>query len=439
MKILSLSEKNYLAKAETKPLKAGYEGPMKPRPKVNTAESVFASNKVFTNWKMDDLVYSLELVTSPRFDTERDFHRGYRMYIQGQCMNCHTMFGRGGSFGPELTPAGNSFSAEDLLRAIIHPSDAINSRFQATTFKLKEGGIARGRLMTEDKDDYVIQLGYQPENVERVPKSNVVSQEPSEVSEMPIGLINAMSRNEVLDLLYFIIEVAGIEKDSLEIDIFEQKRIIEKGDSSLIDIVNYGNKGKIYYTLDGSEPTQNSTFYDGPFFIDESEYIRAMAFDGSLKGKEKSRSIHAVDRAVNGLNWQLYKNLDVRTFVKPKRKPDGEGVCYNFDVQGMVPEENKFAIFFDAYLEIEEAGAYTFAITKSHDEVKLFIDDKIVIDATKGKRWDFDAEQKVQLTKGKHKFSIVYYDELSSEYLEVKYKGPNITLQEIPMDKFFLK
>ena len=34
---------------------------------------------------------------------------------------------------------------------------------------------------------------------------------------------------------------------------------------------------QIYYTLDGSIPTENSTVYDGPIYIDETRVIRAAA------------------------------------------------------------------------------------------------------------------------------------------------------------------
>ncbi|MEM6700694.1 MAG: hypothetical protein AAF599_19975, partial [Bacteroidota bacterium] len=124
-KTLTTKELNWLEQNELRPIKAGYEGPVKPKPKI--VQSVFDAPKNFTKWKMEDLQYGLELVSSPRDSLVRDFNRGQKMFEKGQCYNCHYMLNRGGGFGPEMTLAGNSFAVEDLLTAILEPSKDINS------------------------------------------------------------------------------------------------------------------------------------------------------------------------------------------------------------------------------------------------------------------------------------------------------------------------
>ena len=68
-----------------------------------------ANNTYVKNWTFEDIEYSLELVNSPRGNRERNLHRGYQMLEKGLCYNCHYIINRGGSFGPELTLASNSF------------------------------------------------------------------------------------------------------------------------------------------------------------------------------------------------------------------------------------------------------------------------------------------------------------------------------------------
>lgn len=430
---LTRRETKWLANNEWKPLKEGYEGPVKPKPKA--AANVFEQTRPFTPWKMEDLQYGLELVSSPRDRRLRDFNRGQRMFDKGQCYNCHYMINKGGGFGPELTLAGNSFSAEDLLTAILHPSEDINSRFQSTVFEMKDGSTLAGRLMTEDKQRYVIQASYDPASTQEVEKSQVKSQEEAPYSDMPMGLINTMSRAEIMDLLYFIIQVAGKDKDSLDVAIFEDKTIFEMGDSALVEMINFSDRGEVYYTTDGSEPTSKSTLYESPFFVNSSTLVKAKVIDGRQSSPLQQRMLHQVDRDKNGLDWKLYLNVPERFQIADNKKPDASGVAYNFDVRPIAEGENGFELHYEGYLEMEETALYTFYATHD-DAVKLFIDGQLVIDASK-RNWMGESEGEIRLGEGLHKIEVQFYDRLSFEYLNIEYESANRTRRPIEGSQLF--
>jgi len=430
---LTARELSWLEQNKLKPIRVGYEGPVKPKPKI--VQSLFDTPKNFTQWKMEDLQYGLELVSSPRDSILRDFNRGQKMFEKGQCYNCHYMINRGGGFGPEMTLAGNSFAVEDLLMAVLQPSKDINSRFQSTVFEMKDGSTIAGRLMTEDKERFVIQASYDPASTQEVPKEGVKSQSEAEYSDMPIGLVNPMTKEEIMDLLYFITQVASKGEESLEVAVFENKTVFEQGDSSLIEMINFSKRGAIYYTLDGSEPTTASNRYDAPFFRNKGGLIKARVIDGTEMGNIITRQLHAVDRSENGLDWKLYKNVIEPFQLANNQKPDASGVAYTFDIRPIAEGENNFELHFEGDLQIEEAGEYNF-YAKLDDALKVVIDGELVIDAAK-KRWKNESEGSIYLTKGRHRLKVEYFDNVAFEYVEIQYKSETMPRQQIPGDKLF--
>lgn len=90
--------------------------------------------------------------------------------------------------------------------------------------------------------------------------------------------------------------------------------------------------GQVRYTLDGSEPSENSTLYSSPLSIDKHTVIRARIFDGTLKPGKIITNTYFIDTdntlgklpvvsiASNPENfWDATKGIYVQTF-----KPDWE-------------------------------------------------------------------------------------------------------------------
>jgi len=433
---LSAAEKRKLVGLTPKPMNKNAEGPVPPKPKP--AKSIFASQLVNYNWTQKDLDYSLELVSSPRSGNIRDFNRGKQMFQKGQCYNCHYMYDKGGSFGPDLTTAGNSFSAEDLLTAILKPSKDISSRFQATKFTLKNDDFIVGRIANENDDNYVLQLGFEPSNTEELYKSEVLSTASSDISEMPEGLLNTMNREEVLDLLYFIIELAGRNKGDSQVAIHEEKPIFLKGDSTIIELVDYSNQGTIHYTTDGSEPTANSTKYEVPFYVNSTTQIRALTIQEETKSEIAKRTVHSVDTSANGLNWTLYKGVDEDVFPElPKTQPTAKGITYTISTANIAEGENNFFVHYEGYLQIDEPGTYTF-YSSQDDYAQLMIDNQVVVESKRA--WLDDGKTgEIQLSAGKHPIAIKFYDRLAHEYLSIEYSSEKMKRRAIFGDKLFRK
>jgi hypothetical protein len=122
------------------------------------------------------------------------------------------------------------------------------------------------------------------------------------------------------------------------------------------------NKGaQIRYTLDGSDPDENSKLYEKPFKIRESTVIKARVFK---KGSEPStvvkRTIVFVDKEKNRVNYNFYEGVwsDVPDFkrLKPQRK----GKAYNLSIEDIANLPDNFGLMMTSDLELQQSGSYTF-------------------------------------------------------------------------------
>ena len=136
----------------------------------------------------------------------RDFEYGKSMFAATTCITCHSMQGEGENIGPDLTQLGTRFSPQDILKAIIDPSDVISDQYNTTVYTLKDGKSIVGRLMNETELNYVVsQNPYAPDQTREIPKDQVVSTRLSTVSLMPPGTINRLNEDEVKDLLAYLV------------------------------------------------------------------------------------------------------------------------------------------------------------------------------------------------------------------------------------------
>ncbi|MBT8184904.1 MAG: c-type cytochrome [Eudoraea sp.] len=143
------------------------------------------------------------------------FTDGVRAYKAAMCILCHRMRGEGGAAGPDLTQANTKFGAYDLFFAIYSPNDEISDQYANTLFNLNDGRKIAGRMLTEESDS--ITLAPNPFNESytiTLAKSEINSQGPSPISPMPAGLLNRLSKQEIVDLFAYLL-AGGDESDEL--------------------------------------------------------------------------------------------------------------------------------------------------------------------------------------------------------------------------------
>jgi putative heme-binding domain-containing protein len=165
-----------------------------PRPKTSKKKRNFVQD-----WKMTDLESDLDKVGH-----ERNFADGQDAVFAVQCLMCHRMGDEGGSVGPELTAISSRFSRHDILESILEPSKVISDQYANTEMELNNGTMVIGRIVSETDDKIVVRPSMLTADTQEVRKADVKSRALSKISPMPPGLLNMLSKQEILDLLAYL-------------------------------------------------------------------------------------------------------------------------------------------------------------------------------------------------------------------------------------------
>lgn len=136
----------------------------------------------------------------------RNFEAGQRAFKASRCISCHRFDGEGGSTGPDLTNTAGRFSQKDLLESIIDPSKVISDQYKASIIETKSGKVITGRILTEvDGKLTVLTDPVDHTKIVEIAKSDIEEIVPSPVSLMPKELLKPLNKDEVLDLLAYLL------------------------------------------------------------------------------------------------------------------------------------------------------------------------------------------------------------------------------------------
>ena len=159
--------------------------------------------KFVQNWKPDD--FSGQLGFKPAAASASSGRQAFEVAL---CSRCHRFAGSGHAVGPDLTGVAGRLGRSDLLRAILLPSESIAQNYRTDVLKLTDGRILTGQVIpTLDYRSPFLLLAenpLQPDQAIKILKVDVLNKRRSESSIMPPGLLNNLSKQEVLDLLVYL-------------------------------------------------------------------------------------------------------------------------------------------------------------------------------------------------------------------------------------------
>ncbi|HEX4148640.1 MAG TPA: c-type cytochrome, partial [Pirellulales bacterium] len=154
-----------------------------------------------TDWKLDELSQAAQTGLH-----HRNFENGRKMFGATACFNCHRFDNEGGMTGPDLSSAGRRYAPRDLLDQILNPSKEINEQFVRMVIVTEDDEVYQGVIVNLSGDRIIINTDpadpYQQTSVDR---KVVTSIEPSKVSPMPTGLLSVLTKDEILDLLAYVL------------------------------------------------------------------------------------------------------------------------------------------------------------------------------------------------------------------------------------------
>jgi putative heme-binding domain-containing protein len=116
------------------------------------------------------------------------------------CQQCHTLFGEGGKIAPDITGSNRS-DLDYILHNAVDPNAEIPNDYRTSNLETKDDRSITG-IVTK-QDDNALTIVTANETIV-LPRNEVRSQAQTELSMMPEGLLQALSDDEVRDLLAYL-------------------------------------------------------------------------------------------------------------------------------------------------------------------------------------------------------------------------------------------
>jgi putative heme-binding domain-containing protein len=154
-----------------------------------------------TEWKLEELAPSVE-----QMENGRSFTNAKHLFTITSCVACHKMNGIGTEIGPDLTKLDPKQQKPiEILRDILEPSFRINEKYQTYTFQLESGKTVVGMILEETPTTYkVIENPLTKTQAVLLKKTDVAEKAKAPNSIMPKGLLDKLTRDEILDLVAYI-------------------------------------------------------------------------------------------------------------------------------------------------------------------------------------------------------------------------------------------
>ncbi|MEM9416722.1 MAG: PA14 domain-containing protein, partial [Planctomycetota bacterium] len=199
----------------------------------------------------------------------------------------------------------------------------------------------------------------------------------------------------------------------------------------------------IHYTLDGSEPTDQSPVYDGPIAVDETCTLRAVAVTEAGVASPLVASVELVGYDAAdlkegvvfvrepdaGLSVARYEGGWQTLDQMADREPVSSGTCESFDINELTRNDHA-ALAFTGYINVPADGIYEF-FTSSDDGSRLYIGEELVAN-NDGLHGMVEASGQVGLRAGYHPIRVEYFNATGGKGLEVHWAGPGIEKQALP-------
>ena len=134
-----------------------------------------------------------------------------RLAFNTACAPCHTLYGEGGKVGSDLTGSGR-YNLDYLLENIVDPSAVVTADFRMSILDLKDGRVLNGLIAARTERTLTLKTMTESLTVER---GEIASIRESSVSLMPEGLLEALTPEQVRDLIAYLMYTSQVPMPSL--------------------------------------------------------------------------------------------------------------------------------------------------------------------------------------------------------------------------------
>ena len=163
-------------------------------------DELLADRKPRTEWTFADLEASVAAM-----EKGRSFIHGRELFRTASCVACHKLGDEGNDFGPELAKLSADMTAVEITRHILEPSLKIDEKYRSNTILTDDGRAITGLVVEETPSEIaLVENPLAMAEPVRIKKSAIDERSLAAVSIMPKGLLDRLTRDEVLDLIAYV-------------------------------------------------------------------------------------------------------------------------------------------------------------------------------------------------------------------------------------------
>ena len=165
---------------------------------LSKAGNIVSQPKILSAEEMAALVAQIKETGNPA--------RGEEIFRRAElnCQKCHAVGGAGGKVGPDLVSIGSSAQVDYLVDAILQPNKAVKEGYHSVVVATDDGKVLTGVKVRQTDTDLLIRDVEDREIT--IPLKKIEEQTPG-TSLMPVGLVDKLTRAELIDLVRFLSEL----------------------------------------------------------------------------------------------------------------------------------------------------------------------------------------------------------------------------------------
>ena len=202
---------------------------------------------------------------------------------------------------------------------------------------------------------------------------------------------------------------------------------------------------QIYYTLDGSNPTNESLLYTKPIAVSESCELRMRGYlNDKVPGFIVAEDLKRVEyeqmsdpgNISPGLEYDYFEGAYSFVDQLDKLTPKASGVINKVRVK---PELgiNEYGYIYRGYILVPSEGVYTFYIN-SNDGSKLYVNGQELVN-NDGGHGAIEKSGKIALQPGEYPIMVKYFQMGGGQALDASWEGPGFRKTEITAQVLFHK
>ncbi len=191
------------------------------------------------------------------------------------------------------------------------------------------------------------------------------------------------------------------------------------------------DSARIYYTLDGSEPDENSRHYTEPFLVNKSCKIKLKAYRIGYKPSvtsdyfaSKVDYVKPVSASFkeHGVNYRYYEGEFSRAAEVEKHGVyKSKGIC-DVPELSMAAVPDHYGFVYSGFIYAPVKGVYSFLL-KSDDGSVFFIGDQLLVD-NDGSHAAIKVGARIALEKGFYPYKLIYFEDYEGEEVVLSWIKP---------------